>query len=702
MTKKQIEAELRLFKSYTIDEDINDFNFKDEEEKLNFIAENIYKKGLYFKELPSKDVLEIAIKLYGKDGEKWNQTFHKSFNIVKETPIESLIMQQVVHYFTTYGFESLGIFNDDLVYIPHEKLEIPEIKEDIPLIIIHNIDIDTLQQKIMNLLTSNIALSNQTIEDIMCLSDYIPKNEFDLITNREVKIALYDKYNIVPSNNIEFLRYMIYKLTNSTLLINNDATFKALKEADTQMVYCLLNTYLKGSYSTETRKNYIKLAEIFLRYKEIFLALKRSDKRIKLNKIINSYINKIAKLAKTYHKSINPNVLDTLSNIQLLSTYEFNKKFIISELQKVSVFRLVRILNGLTYRINAKSSDAITYKIRNGKAYTKPINIEDEDKTEIQKHIIRLIKDEIYNRLNPILKDKVIYIPDNIIYMVPQSEKQFDGNIPQGSYINIKKDKNVVIGVHWKNLNDNRVDLDLHLQNKDEQYGWNTSYKSYKDNVFISGDMTNAPLPEGATEVMYIGHTVEDRALLLTLNDYTQNNKIVPYEFVIAYDTENLPEISHSKYVLDPNNIIVSFNKQFEKDEIQTTLGLVKINKDQVKFYFNNFAIGNSIVTRQDNIITQTYAYLNKYAECQYTLNELLNECGAKVINTETYAKTAYYEKLENGNLELIDDIRVKELKEHHNDNLIFEQNTQVKADIDLSLNAITKESLINLLIGGK
>ena len=241
MNEKQIEAELRLFKGYTISED----EFYDGK-----LRENAYGNGILFLEEPSPAVLEKALELYGKDGEKWNQTFHKSFSTVRDTPIVTLIAQQLIHYFTTYGLESLGLYNEDLVYIPHEQLDIPELEEDIPMIVIHKLSEQELKDKLMILLTSGIALSKETIADVMELSDYIDLDMVDDVKNREVKTALYEKYHIVPGNNVEFLRYLIRKVTGRTLLIKDKATIKALQEADTHLLWSELKGYvvLKGYY----------------------------------------------------------------------------------------------------------------------------------------------------------------------------------------------------------------------------------------------------------------------------------------------------------------------------------------------------------------------------------------------------------------------------------------------------------------------
>ena len=197
--------------------------------------------------------------MYGKKPEEWNATFHKSFSTVKNTPIEVLVAQQIMHYITTYGFENLGIYSQDLVYIPYEALEIPELEEDIPMVVIHNINAEQLNERLLNLLTSGIALSKQTVQDVMELSDYIDVDRFDEIVNKEVKIALYDKYGVVPKNNVDFLRYLVFKTTGSTLLIQSRDLIKSIKNSDIEKPYEYLSTYVSRNNGY---KKLVKIAKI--------------------------------------------------------------------------------------------------------------------------------------------------------------------------------------------------------------------------------------------------------------------------------------------------------------------------------------------------------------------------------------------------------------------------------------------------------
>lgn len=673
MTQKQIEAQLRLFKSYTL---LNNESYS------GVLHENAYGKGVLFIEEPPVSILEAAIKMYGKDGEKWNQTFHKSFATVRDTDIEILIAQQVIHYFTTYGLESLGLYDSDLVYIPHEQLEIPDLEEDIPMTVIHKITIEQLQEKLMNLLTSGIALSKETISDIMELSDYIDKERFDEIKNREVKTTLYDKYLIAPKNNIEFLRYMVFKATGSTMLIKNNTMIQAIKKADIEQIYGFMNSYVSTKYG------YQNLAQIFFRYKDIFLAFKRKENESVYAKSINKIINRVRKLATKYHKPLEPNILDQLTQLCTLQSVTDNADLIEQELNKVPLFRVIRILNALEYRI--KGNTEILVKVRNGKGHIH--DIKEGKMNDVKKFaqisLRNIVKFNLINRLKKQLEGKTIYMPDYISYTLPQSEKQFSGNIPEGSYVEVKREDDMVLGIHWTNLNkegwDARVDLDLHAQNRSEQYGWNTSYRSAgSGDFYFSGDITDAKLPNGATEVFYIGKNCGDKSFLLTINNYTANNAEVPFEFIIGRTNK---EIIDRNYVVDPNKIIVQIPRVFEHDNgnvRQMTLGFIRITSEYIRFYFNDFALGNSIVTRQTKVTQGAYNYLETYADIQLQLKPILKEAGVEFLDTP------YKE-------EIVETDQVDE-----DGNKLYKKVT-IKPDYNFSLEAIDKETLIKLLMEEK
>lgn len=662
--KKEV---LRLFKSYL-------------GEKSEFLWEDGLKYGLLIPDTADKDIVDEAIKQYGKDGKKWNETFHKDFEIVKNAPIEDLIAQQMIHYITTYGFESLGFYDSDLVYVPNEKLEIPELDKDsnVEFITIKPITKIELTEKLMTLLTSGIALSEQTIKDIMVLSDYIDKDRFDEISNREIKTTLYDKYNVMPRNPEEFLRFLIFKATGNTLKIQDNNTINSIKDCDKKLAFKMLKSYIDN-----TPNGYSKLSSIFLRNKNLFLAFKNKDG----NKEINTIINKLRKLAIKNHKPLKKNILDCLTD----ENVDINLASLQEELNNITIFREIRIINGILYRL--KGTENIVYKIRNGKSYVKKLNDPKTKYIERLEYLYKVIYNHLRNRMSLKVKDKVIYIPDNITYAAPTSEKQFNGNIPEGSYLEIPRGEDLVYGVHWSNIlnginqensyygempirgSEERVDLDLKQMNKSEIFGWDASYRSKSGNILFSGDVTDAPNPKGATELFYVDKNYGYGAFLITLNMFTGNSQDVPFEFVIAKgDGTNI----RKNYVINPNNILEKIDMIIKKSERQMVVGFISIG-ETIKFYFNDFSAGASVRTsRQDDITLGAFDYLQSYSKVQLKLNDLLKDSGAKIINEPTYKKS------------------IVTIDEEGNE--ISQEEKEVSVDIDLSTSAITKETLIDLL----
>lgn len=665
---------LRLFKGYL-------------GEKTDTVNEKALKYGLLIPNNADEEVVDLAIEMYGKDGEKWNQTFHKDFEIVKNAPIEDLIAQQMIHYITTYGFESLGMYDSDLVYIPREKLEIPELDlENIEFITIKPLTSDELTEKLMTLVTSGIALSERTVEDVKVLSDFIDKNRFDEVSNREIKTYLYDKYNVMPKNPDDFLRYMLFKLTGNTLKIQSVDMIYQVRRSDKHKALIMLESYLRNE------DRYKKLSSIFLRNKQLFLALKVKKEDVKYYgaKVkINKIINKLRKLSVYNHKPLPINVLDHLTDKSLYVTDDT----ILRLLDDVTIFREIRILNGILYRLYG--NDNILYRIRNGKSYVTKQSGKTSDYINKLGKLSKLVRNHLVQRISTKVKDKTIYIPKNVVYTAPTSEKQFVGNIPEGSYLEVPRTDNMVYGVYWKNIckdktyrvlpggfygeitsnsNEERVDLDLKQMNKNEVFGWDAAYRSSTSDILFSGDMTDARLPKGASELFYVGQNYGHGAFLITLNMFTSNSQDVPFEFVIAKATHR-PE-QRVYYTLDPNNILQKLDMVIKNTERQKTLGLITIS-DTIRLYFNDFSLGGSIRTsRQNNITMGAFDYMTSYVKTQLKLNDILKEAGAIVVETPTI-KTKV--------VKVIDGVEKWETIE-------------IPVDLDLSLESITKETIIDVL----
>lgn len=670
MTKEQVKAELRLFKAFTLWDEKDSFSNK---------TISSVEKGLLYTRDVTNDIKEIAEELYGVKPEQWNQTFHKSFGTVIDTPIEKLVAQQILHYFTTYGLESLGLYDKDLVYIPKEDLEIPDVEQDIELKVIRNISEEELEKRLMTLLTSGIALSKQTIKDIMTLSDYIDTDKIDDIKNREVKLALYDKYNLVPSDAHEFLRYVTFKTTGQTLFIKSVDMLKLVKKADKEKAYMYFNKYVS------TKGGYKKLAEIFLANRQMFLAYKVKNAETKEAKQLNHIINKLDKLRKIYHKPMQKGILDSLGEIKTLKEIETKRHQIREALDKATIFREVRILNGLKYRNVASVSrtKSIAYRVRNGKVYATDFAKLTERQLRVKEVLYSLIEDHLIKRVTPLIKDKTFYIPDNVNYAVPTSEKQFVGEFPEGSYIEIPRENAMVIGVHWYNLDNERVDLDLKMMNLTNSYGWDAQYLSEDGSadIVFSGDITDAPKPNGACEVFLIKPEYTNKSFLIKLNNFTRNTKTVPFEFFV---TKNEKSIVHKSYTVNPNNVVMMTHNKFDNDGITDnrrvvstlTLGYVNITNTKIQIFFKSFEDIHKRTSSIDEVNKHIFKFTDLSIGTQMKMKDLISKCGGT----------------------LLDSPMTEELEEVKTENgEVLYRKVIKKADYDLSVDTLSKDSLIEL-----
>ena len=226
------------------------------------------------------------------------------------------------------------------VYIPKEKLDIPDLNIDgIKLVVIKGYTKKELKDKLLNLLGSGIALSEDSIKDVLSIAGSLNLNEKDVesIKNKEVKVALYDSLGIFPDNPVEFLRYVVYKTTEKTLLIKNSDLIDKIKENESPKIAKLFIKY-KKKYGLN------RLAEIFYRFKPIFLAFKKNDE-------LKSVINKIRKLAITNHKPLPEDYLNSITS-RIKKREVINKKKLGEELGKVNIFRKIRLAYALKFRIH--------------------------------------------------------------------------------------------------------------------------------------------------------------------------------------------------------------------------------------------------------------------------------------------------------------------------------------------------------------
>ena len=557
-----------------------------------------------FKGVIDDTLIQTVSEVLGISGERANSAFHKSFKIIQDTPQEALFAQAVVHYMTTYGFQAMGVYTDEAIYIPNEELNIPEITDKIKLIVVKSLTQEQVLDGIFKL-ASGIALKEETLKDIMTVIKGQGDTPWEAeilenIHNRELKGKLYDYFDVVPSDNVDYLRYLISIVCDESLLIKNTYLTEKIKECNTALHIKTLDKALA--------KAPVTLAEIFFRYKPLFLALKS----ISGNK---TFFNQLRKRANTMHKPMSEDYLNSVT-----SKLKHGDRIIHDELQgeldKASIFRKIRLAYALKFR--TKENDSIVYRVRNGRGFATEFNFKQQESAQT---ILGFVVKSIADSLN--VKGEVIYIPKGINYALPATEKMFTGNFPTGSYVSVPED--MIVGIYWKNTK-SVVDLDLSTISAEGKTGWDSNYSSEGKGVLFTGDITSAP--KGATELFYIKEdATKPKIMMVNYFNFSSGDEVDTKILVGSEEAKNFGR----NYVIDPNNIIAEANINISKK--QNVLGLITSVDGENRFYFANVSIGSSITSGDTEQMEIARNYLVNSLVDSIDFKEVLESAGAIVVD---------------------------------------------------------------------
>lgn len=451
-------------------------------------------------------------------GEEINNAFHKSWNVIKESTHEELLTQQLIHYFTTYGLESLGLYDESYVYIPNEVLDVPEA---LPLKVIKGLSKDEFINRSLDLLRSGMALKQTTIESLLDILDGCDYKWDSLngVKNREARTLISDKTGILPLKGSELFRYIFYKAIGKTLVINSKEMQWALKNSNYEIPML-------------TDSQVLELSKSFNRHKDLWLSLRQGSKKEGASNNENvRIINRIAKLSKKHHIPMSEDVLS------FLTSRLYSEDVIAEAASKATAYRLIRCINAV--RLYAYELEDRLYRIRNNKGWThKRPSLLTED-------TYCLYEDVLLDELRSRVKSTKVYYPPHVDYGLPVSEKAYVGNIPRMTCVTLPKgEEYFLVGVHWSDAGDKTVDLDIDGQSESYTVAFNYSLK--EDGLMHSGDVTAAP--HGASEYIYGDHMIEPT--VITLKRYG-GPKEHPFQLIAGYGND-----VEEDYLIDPNKVV--------------------------------------------------------------------------------------------------------------------------------------------------
>lgn len=518
-------------------------------------------------------------------GVELNATFHKSWAKIENSSRAELLVHQILHYLTTYGTGHTSSF----VYVPDEELNVPA---NLTFTVIRGWTREQFVEATLNMLKSGVALKSDTIDSVIgILNDFDYKfTGAEVVKNKEALMFLCQRFNAVPKDPVEFVRYLIFLATGTTLLIKSKSLYRSIESTinKKEVTSALLDA------DTEV------LASVFNRFKPIFLSLKKSltnvDARAK--------INAISKASKTAHVPMSYNILNNIGSCTVAELVAQR-----DNLLNANFFQLARCIQFL--KQNMSATDKV-YQIRNGKTFAKSGKTLNSFAATEKIHLLIHILAEKYS-----LKGLKVYIPDDVFYALPTSEKLYVGNVPFGSKF---VSDNVALGVFWRNEGGAR-DIDLSAISADSKVGWNSYYNDGE--VLYSGDMTNAS--PCATEYLYSKKTLQSD-YLVTANIFSGNPTGSKFNIIVGKGGN-----INKDYMMDPNAVWVTSATESIKRE--GLVGLITRDGDKNAAIVFHLGFGRSQVSYGGGKADlMRSALVQRWKNCFY-LNELLPYLGAEMVN---------------------------------------------------------------------
>jgi uncharacterized Zn ribbon protein len=523
--------------------------------------------------------------------------FYRSWQKVASTPDQQRLVDQVVHYISTYGLQMMGLDSPDLIYLPTDEFAEPA-PERIGLQVIRGVPRRELIQAGLEMLARGAAMKQETIAAVItCLVDecgYSFTGQ-ETIRNREALVMIADRTGVLPQRGDDLLRYLVYKATGESLVIKNEMLIAKIKASGFAL-------------PALTDDQMIALAASFLRMKPIWMAFKQAHVS---NRPI---VNRLAKLAKHHHEAIRPSVLGTLT------TREWSSSEVRSAAECAPTGQIVRALNAVRFYQNA-DNQARYYRIRNGKSFAAT---DTRDRAGIP---LAQYEGVLLQVLRERVGEQPVRLPERVELAFPASEKQFVGAIPTGSRVAIPMNgETILIGVYWENGEASHVDLDLSgIAENGSKIGWNADWNTSQ--MRYSGDVTDAP--HGASEWLYTKGVTQP--YLVTLNAYNAPEDH-PFKVVIGYGDKKIRQ----NYMIDPNQVIFSADATISQK--QMVLGILVPTPDGLSFVLTGAALGNKIVSRENEHETVARQALVAQATATLRLQDVFPEAADGVDLTGTLA----------------------------------------------------------------
>ena len=159
----------------------------------------------------------------------YNKTFYKKWEDITSKTRFELLVDQLIHYATTYGTD----FTAGNGYVPNDGPDV-EIPYKSFKVIMPATD-EEIYTRCVKMLQSGIALESGTLD---ILIGFITGNDrfksygldIDSIKNKEAITMLMDLTGLYGTDPFNMLRYFVFKATGKAMLIKDRRTIQTIKE----------------------------------------------------------------------------------------------------------------------------------------------------------------------------------------------------------------------------------------------------------------------------------------------------------------------------------------------------------------------------------------------------------------------------------------------------------------------------------------
>lgn len=467
-----------------------------EKSKKNKLTENqiisAFEQGVIFSDINISDEdYEETLHTWGFDMKATNQTFFDSLDQVESTSELDLQLAKLIYYSV---FEYY-LFNDHTLVSFVRDGDVAELAETLVKINV----VDDIKPLLKRHIESVKTLAYDIEDYVAIAEDYDLEINIQNIKSRDLKAAFKKAYNVLFDtvqeivNSFEGITRADKRYSIKLLLSGFSAYPRTTEAEEITLIYNSLLEMPESQIMAESatyRKELMLLKNIANKLPSDTQKGKRKGKNL-----IATKINRCLRKGKTRHTPKEKTFFEKATS------NDIGGRMFAKKIKTLTNLQLFRLYTG----IKSAQMGSQIFLVKTGK-FAKNENRE-SNKSSLLTLKMQLLENELAERFGKY--DVKVILPQNVQIAMPTSYKNFVGNLPYFSQVDLSAEGS--IGFIWHDECD--YDLSAITETKNS-----VSYWSYTriGNLAYSGDV-RAPGPRGGAEYVSYGEDVDDFNIFVNL-----------------------------------------------------------------------------------------------------------------------------------------------------------------------------------------